>query len=57
MKAENRENIFFVLYIITVVVLAVIYFSVPERGDFLEFNMRWWKEFRRVLGSISYTGY
>ncbi len=56
MKAENRKSIFFVLYIITVLVLALIYFSVPERKEFLEFNMKWWKEFRWVLGSISYLG-
>jgi len=52
MKAENNQNIFFVLFIVTVVVLALIYFSVPERKEFLEFNIRWWKEFWRVLGSI-----
>jgi len=49
MKAE-RKNILFVLYIISVLVLAVIYFSVPERRDFLEFNIRWWKEFWQVFG-------
>jgi hypothetical protein len=56
MKAENNKNIFFVLYILTVLVLAVIYFSVPERKELLDFNIRWWKEFWRALGSISCTG-
>jgi len=53
MKAENRKDIFFILYIMTVLVLALIYFSVPERRGFLEFNMRWWKELWRVFGPIS----
>jgi len=52
MKSENKQNIFFVLFIVTISVLAVIYFSVPERKEFLEFNMRWWKEFWSVLDSI-----
>lgn len=52
MKTENKKNMLFVLYLLTVLVLALIYFSVPERKEFLEFNLRWWKEFWRVLGSI-----
>ncbi len=52
MKTENKKNILFVLYMLSVLVLAVIYFSVPERREFIEFHIRWWKEFWRVLGSI-----
>jgi hypothetical protein len=52
MKTENKKNILFVLYLLTVLVLAVMYFTVPERKEFLEFNLRWWKEFWQVLDSI-----
>ena len=49
MKAEKKENIFFVFYILIVLVLAAIYFSVPERREFIGFNMKWWQEFWRRL--------
>ncbi|MBI5666052.1 MAG: hypothetical protein HZC49_13340 [Nitrospirae bacterium] len=51
MMSENKKSILFVLYIVTALILAVIYFSVPERKEFLEFNIRWWKELWQVLGS------
>jgi len=53
MKAENRKDIFFIIYIVTVFFLALIYFAVPERKEFLEFNMRWWKELWRVFGPVT----
>jgi hypothetical protein len=53
MKAENKKHMFFVLYILTVLVLALIYFSVPERKEFIEFHIRWWKEFWQVLGYVT----
>jgi hypothetical protein len=54
MKAENKKNILFVLYILTVLVLAVIYFSVPERREFIAFNMKWWKELLHFPGILSH---
>jgi len=46
MKDEKRKNIIFVLFILIVLIMAVIYFSVPERALFLENQITWWKEFR-----------
>jgi len=54
MKPENKQNIFFVLFAGAVLVMALIYFSVPERMEFIDFNMRWWKEFFGVLGAVTH---
>ncbi|MEW6599473.1 MAG: hypothetical protein AB1499_00740 [Nitrospirota bacterium] len=54
MNTLNRENIFFAIFVAAVIVLAAIYFSVPERMDFLDFNIRWWKELLLALKSFSY---
>jgi len=48
-KEERRKDIVFILYILTVLILAVIYFSVPERTLFLENQMKWWGEFWEVI--------
>jgi hypothetical protein len=45
MKAEDRENIFFIIFILIVLVMAVIYFMVPERPLFFENQIKWWREF------------
>jgi len=45
MRSGDRKNTFFVLFIISVIVLAVIYFTVPERVNFLENQIKWWREF------------
>ena len=45
MKAEKRENIIYILFILIVLVMAVVYFSAPERKLFLENQIKWWKEF------------
>jgi len=55
MKADHSKNILFVLYLLSVLVLAVIYFTVPERTEFIEFNIRWWKEFFGVLGALTHS--
>jgi len=44
MRDEHRKDTLFVLYIVAVLILAVIYFSVPERNEFIEFHVKWWKE-------------
>ncbi|MBI4849368.1 MAG: hypothetical protein HY808_12480 [Nitrospirae bacterium] len=49
MKAETKDNIFSILYILIALVLVVIYFSVPERVPFLENQMKWWREFREFF--------
>jgi len=45
MKVDNREHIIFILFILIVFVMAVVYFTVPERTLFLENQIKWWKEF------------
>ncbi len=51
MKAETRKDIHFVVFIIIILVLALVYFTVPERTDFIEFQKGWWKEFRLFFTS------
>lgn len=52
---ENRsKDIIFILFIVTVLILSVLYFSVPERALFIENGMKWWGEFWdfvRTLGT------
>lgn len=45
MKAEDRENIFFIIFILIVTAMAFIYFTVPERPAFFENQIKWWGEF------------
>ncbi len=52
MKEEGKKNILFVIYITAVVVLAVIYFTVPERQAFFDFQLKWWGEFWSLLKSF-----
>ncbi len=49
MKEKDRKDIYFVLYIITVLVMAVIYFIVPEREAFLKNQIQWWGEMWKVI--------
>ncbi len=48
MKKRGKE-ILFIIYIFTVLILAVIYFTVPEREIFLENQIEWWGEMLGVL--------
>ena len=43
MKEESKKDLFFILYLLVIVMLAVIYFSVPERALLIENAVRWWK--------------
>jgi len=45
MGTERRENIFFVLFILVIIIMAVVYFSAPERELFLENQLSWWRQF------------
>jgi hypothetical protein len=49
MTEEQKKNILYIVFIISVIILAVIYFSVPERSVFIENQLKWWKEFREVF--------
>lgn len=45
MEEGRKKDILFYVYILAVVILAVIYFTVPERKEFIDFQVNWWKEF------------
>ena len=49
MKENAKKDKLFILYILTVLVLAVIYFSVPERKEFLDFQVKWWSGMWEVI--------
>ncbi|MEW6714327.1 MAG: hypothetical protein AB1306_04450 [Nitrospirota bacterium] len=51
MKAEGRKDIYFILYLTIALILAVIYFTVPERALFIENQLKWWKEMWEVIVS------
>ena len=51
MKTEGRKDIYFILYIIIVLILSVIYFTVPERALFIDNQLKWWKEMWEVIVS------
>ncbi len=53
MKEEGRKDMFFILYMLIIIILAVIYFTVPERMSFLENQFKWWGE---MLDIIKGTG-
>ena len=44
MNEESKKDLFFILYILVILILAVIYFSVPERALFIENAVKWWKD-------------
>ncbi len=43
MKERNKDIIFAIL-VLAMLILSVIYFSVPERALFMENQIQWWKE-------------
>lgn len=49
MKEGHKQNIIFILYILCVLILSVIYFSVPERKLFIENTIKWWSELGDVI--------
>ena len=49
MKENAKKERLFILYILTVLVLAVIYFTVPERKEFFDFQVKWWSEMWQVI--------
>jgi hypothetical protein len=44
-KLRDRKDIFYILYILIIVVMAVIYFTMPERASFIDHQLKWWGEF------------
>ena len=52
MKSERKKDIYFAIYMIAVIILASIYFTVSERKEFIDFQLKWWGEFRDVVISL-----
>ena len=52
MKEDKGNRVLSVLYIAAVVILAVLYFMVPERKEFIRFELTWWGEFIAILASF-----
>lgn len=46
---ERSKDIVFLLFILTVLILSVVYFSVPERVLFMENEIKWWSELWDVV--------
>ena len=47
--AERRKDIYFTLYLLLVLLLAWVYFSVPERPEFIQYQLKWWQEMWQVF--------
>jgi len=46
---KEGKNTYSVLYIIVIIIMTIVYFSVPERKAFLENQMHWWGEMWDVV--------
>lgn len=44
MKEDRSKDIIFLLFLLAVLILSILYFSVPERVLFMENQMKWWGE-------------
>jgi len=44
-----KREIVFWIYILCVIVLTIIYFSMPERGEFVNNTITWWKEMKILI--------
>ena len=42
---KDRKDILYFLFILIILIMAVIYFTVPERASFMENQLKWWGEF------------
>lgn len=49
---KRKNDILFVIYVVAVLVLAIIYFTVSERKMFIERQLEWWREFCELIRSI-----
>ncbi len=49
---RERRDIIFLLFISVVVILSIVYFSVPERALFIENQIKWWSEFWEVMKKV-----
>jgi len=47
-----KDDTLFLPYLITAVILAALYFTVPERKAFLDFHLMWWKDLGAIIISL-----
>jgi len=48
-EEKHIENIIFIIFMLAVLILAVVYFSVPERALFIENQIKWWGELWDII--------
>jgi cytochrome c oxidase assembly protein Cox11 len=48
-KHDGKRKILFILFIVCVSMLAVVYFSVPNRKEFHRNQLGWWGEMWQVM--------
>ncbi|MBI4698863.1 MAG: hypothetical protein HY758_08175 [Nitrospirae bacterium] len=46
---KHGKDIMFIVFILVVVIMAIIYFTVPERSLFLQNQIKWWSELWDIL--------
>jgi len=49
MKKISKKDGLFILYVLSVIVLATIYFTIPERKEFFDFQLTWWGDMWQVI--------
>ena len=49
MMVKKDKDLYFILYLIAVAIMAIIYFAVPEREAFLANQVKWWSEMWEVV--------
>ena len=49
MKKEKKGNIVFILYLIVILTLAIVYFTVPERAEIIRRSIDWWSQLLNMI--------
>lgn len=49
MNEERTKHIVFIFYILSVLILGLIYFSVPERKVFIGNVIKWWSDLWDIM--------
>jgi hypothetical protein len=49
MRAGDKKDIHFIFYMVIIVIMAFVYFMMPERPVFLENQLKWWQDLIEVI--------
>ena len=49
MKNNGAKDLLFIFYLLVVMALTIVYFSVPERGVMLSNAIDWWAELLKII--------